>query len=147
MFFFFKQKTAYEMRISDWSSDVCSSDLNSSPAHQFYVEQIVRGTVCSKTPEAAMPRRVVATIGLFGLASSAGAGIRSLGYRANKARRPVGLADPSGPGRVLMRSAKRPKAASATARPSLCEDSQARGGKRRRLRPEYNGALAQLGER
>src|SRR3546814_3510143 len=26
--FFFKQKTAYEMRISDWSSDVCSSDLN-----------------------------------------------------------------------------------------------------------------------
>src|SRR3546814_2543842 len=27
--FFFKQKTAYEMRISDWSSDVCSSDLSS----------------------------------------------------------------------------------------------------------------------
>src|SRR3546814_9195829 len=29
LFFFFKQKTAYEMRISDWSSDVCSSDLAS----------------------------------------------------------------------------------------------------------------------
>src|SRR3546814_10116576 len=29
--FFFKQKTAYEMRISDWSSDVCSSDLKASP--------------------------------------------------------------------------------------------------------------------
>src|SRR3546814_3839068 len=29
-FFFFKQKTAYEMRISDWSSDVCSSDLVTS---------------------------------------------------------------------------------------------------------------------
>src|SRR3546814_6272897 len=29
LFFFFKQKTAYEMRISDWSSDVCSSDLSS----------------------------------------------------------------------------------------------------------------------
>src|SRR3546814_3584537 len=29
-FFFFKQKTAYEMRISDWSSDVCSSDLRSA---------------------------------------------------------------------------------------------------------------------
>src|SRR3546814_19298801 len=28
--FFFKQKTAYEMRISDWSSDVCSSDLNTT---------------------------------------------------------------------------------------------------------------------
>src|SRR3546814_4440213 len=32
-FFFFKQKTAYEMRISDWSSDVCSSDL--SILHHF----------------------------------------------------------------------------------------------------------------
>src|SRR3546814_5874715 len=31
LFFFFKQKTAYEMRISDWSSDVCSSDLVGSP--------------------------------------------------------------------------------------------------------------------
>src|SRR3546814_1925533 len=30
VFFFFKQKTAYEMRISDWSSDVCSSDLHYS---------------------------------------------------------------------------------------------------------------------
>src|SRR3546814_7979304 len=32
MFFFFKQKTAYEMRISDWSSDVCSSDLRAATA-------------------------------------------------------------------------------------------------------------------
>src|SRR3546814_2139474 len=31
LFFFFKQKTAYEMRISDWSSDVCSSDLRRLP--------------------------------------------------------------------------------------------------------------------
>src|SRR3546814_1849572 len=31
-FFFFKQKTAYEMRISDWSSDVCSSDLGAQDA-------------------------------------------------------------------------------------------------------------------
>src|SRR3546814_13801879 len=30
-FFFFKQKTAYELRISDWSSDVCSSDLHETP--------------------------------------------------------------------------------------------------------------------
>src|SRR3546814_9116823 len=34
-FFFFKQKTAYEMRISDWSSDVCSSDLLSKLAGQY----------------------------------------------------------------------------------------------------------------
>src|SRR3546814_8180524 len=33
IFFFFKQKTAYEMRISDWSSDVCSSDLGSLRRH------------------------------------------------------------------------------------------------------------------
>src|SRR3546814_5211768 len=32
LFFFFKQKTAYEMRISDWSSDVCSSDLEARAA-------------------------------------------------------------------------------------------------------------------
>src|SRR3546814_3357666 len=32
--FFFKQKTAYEMRISDWSSDVCSSDLPASDLPQ-----------------------------------------------------------------------------------------------------------------
>src|SRR3546814_8893523 len=32
LFFFFKQKTAYEMRISDWSSDVCSSDLRQRTA-------------------------------------------------------------------------------------------------------------------
>src|SRR3546814_7368677 len=31
-FFYFKQKTAYEMRISDWSSDVCSSDLGANRA-------------------------------------------------------------------------------------------------------------------
>src|SRR3546814_1339536 len=35
MFFFFKQKTAYEMRISDWSSDVCSSDLGDAEKRQY----------------------------------------------------------------------------------------------------------------
>src|SRR3546814_1935524 len=41
--FFFKQKTAYEMRISDWSSDVCSSDLLTpaiSHIHPFRQQQI-----------------------------------------------------------------------------------------------------------
>src|SRR3546814_15086221 len=42
VFFFFKQKTAYEMRISDWSSDVCSSDLTTADvAH--HVTEIVFG--------------------------------------------------------------------------------------------------------
>src|SRR3546814_6556402 len=35
LFFFFKQKTAYEMRISDWSSDVCSSDLAGALCAEF----------------------------------------------------------------------------------------------------------------
>src|SRR3546814_1083383 len=35
IFFFFKQKTAYEMRISDWSSDVCSSDLPHRQPHRY----------------------------------------------------------------------------------------------------------------
>src|SRR3546814_9649110 len=38
-FFFFKQKTAYELRISDWSSDVCSSDLT---LHIPYVKKNLR---------------------------------------------------------------------------------------------------------
>src|SRR3546814_2219695 len=51
--FFFKQKTAYEMRISDWSSDVCSSDLLGDSVHedshrfindleQWYGKEIIR---------------------------------------------------------------------------------------------------------
>src|SRR3546814_7405031 len=36
-FFFFKQKTAYEMRISDWSSDVCSSDLRTVSARSLWI--------------------------------------------------------------------------------------------------------------
>src|SRR3546814_2424708 len=35
IFFFFKQKTAYEMLISDWSSDVCSSDLDRFQRRRF----------------------------------------------------------------------------------------------------------------
>src|SRR3546814_2318313 len=37
-FFFFKQKTAYEMRISDWSSDVCSSDLEVDLGVAVFIE-------------------------------------------------------------------------------------------------------------
>src|SRR3546814_7116437 len=51
MFFFFKQKTAYEMRISDWSSDVCSSDLLAGASRQaarnkvLAVKQVLRMSV------------------------------------------------------------------------------------------------------
>src|SRR3546814_11860987 len=47
--FFCKQKTAYEMRISDWSSDVCSSDL-----HQFRFSPRVHEGLCAKNYH--MPR-------------------------------------------------------------------------------------------
>src|SRR3546814_19310599 len=50
-FFFFKQKTAYEMRISDWSSDVCSSDLADSGTVFFWAP--VTG---AKTANAIYPR-------------------------------------------------------------------------------------------
>src|SRR3546814_6743021 len=41
--FFFKQKTAYEMRISDWSSDVCSSDLQSFGANANISGSVTEG--------------------------------------------------------------------------------------------------------
>src|SRR3546814_5962963 len=45
LFFFFKQKTAYEMRISDWSSDVCSSDLPAVSLGQHLIPQPA-GQIC-----------------------------------------------------------------------------------------------------
>src|SRR3546814_13284345 len=47
LFFFVKQKTAYEMRISDWSSDVCSSDLFIVPAQRFDSELRTQARITS----------------------------------------------------------------------------------------------------
>src|SRR3546814_8117343 len=49
-FFFFKQKTAYEMRISDWSSDVCSSDLMYSMSLSKPSMQPARNPAPRETP-------------------------------------------------------------------------------------------------
>src|SRR3546814_4723918 len=46
-FFFFKQKTAYEMRISDWSSDVCSSDLADRPRRALRPENPPDSRACA----------------------------------------------------------------------------------------------------
>src|SRR3546814_7728474 len=55
LFFFFKQKTAYEMRISDWSSDVCSSDLaGNKPFVLLLVIKLLQLTALAVT-QAAMP--------------------------------------------------------------------------------------------
>src|SRR3546814_3615649 len=48
LFFFFKQKTAYEMHISDWSSDVCSSDLGVSTDRQLLFD---RADPVAESPE------------------------------------------------------------------------------------------------
>src|SRR3546814_16828083 len=49
-FFFFKQKTAYEMRISDWSSDVCSSDLMTDHARELAARLGPRGPTRADIP-------------------------------------------------------------------------------------------------
>src|SRR3546814_6094901 len=68
IFFFFKQKTAYEMRISDWSSDVCSSDLgrDASVTLNEYgdVAVTVSGTAPQNGPD--VPAAVVAAMSLGG---------------------------------------------------------------------------------
>src|SRR3546814_4051701 len=62
--FFFKQKTAYEMRISDWSSDVCSSDL-----------KIVRATNGATDLTLCVPLRVSSDYSKLSLASKFGVGV------------------------------------------------------------------------
>src|SRR3546814_5826656 len=59
LFFFFKQKTAYDMRISDWSSDVCSSDLKTGdidlpPMGPLLPENEDSGAVDKITPPQAL---------------------------------------------------------------------------------------------
>src|SRR3546814_9299675 len=48
VFFFFKQKTAYEMRISDWSSDVCSSDLVARALSGSFARRVAAEPACSR---------------------------------------------------------------------------------------------------
>src|SRR3546814_10155252 len=64
--FFFKQKTAYEMRISDWSSDVCSSDLASGATALTGVEAIADGVQAFRRPQA---RNAAATLAIMGTIS------------------------------------------------------------------------------
>src|SRR3546814_1006897 len=53
LFFFFKQKTAYEMRISDWSSDVCSSDLADLIASGLMTRLLGRASLAASAPPSA----------------------------------------------------------------------------------------------
>src|SRR3546814_21146667 len=58
--FFFKQKTAYEMRISDWSSDVCSSDLQRTDAPPPWPETITPALRLGETPFSRRTRKLLA---------------------------------------------------------------------------------------
>src|SRR3546814_13555145 len=81
LFFFFKQKTAYEMRISDWSSDVCSSDLT--------VGSLIGGAFGSPFGGAALPSigNIPVLGSLFGGGASAGAAeAAALGLRSEERR-------------------------------------------------------------
>src|SRR3546814_6757696 len=60
-FFFFKQKTAYEVRISDWSSDVCSSDLGESCIGRVKPKMPVEATL-NAYPDWKIPAEVIAII-------------------------------------------------------------------------------------
>src|SRR3546814_7668021 len=61
IFFFFEQKTAYEMRISDWSSDVCSSDLDVDVALDRRLQ--AGRTVISEIDTVLMCSEIVADVG------------------------------------------------------------------------------------
>src|SRR3546814_19806743 len=65
-FFFFKQKTAYEMRISDWSSDVCSSDLGVVGRFvEFYGPGVGALSLADRATIANMAPEYGATCGFF----------------------------------------------------------------------------------
>src|SRR3546814_9390437 len=78
---FFKQKTAYEMRISDWSSDVCSSDLAAQP----------RRRTLRESSAAARPKPTSRREGLPGSALGRGLPLRGLALNGNSCGVVVGL--------------------------------------------------------
>src|SRR3546814_13658177 len=78
--FFFKQKTVYEMRISDWSSDVCSSDL---PAQRRFETEVVEDRRAQQARELA---GIVEGVGTQG-DRVVQAGAQRLGFRRSGGRR------------------------------------------------------------
>src|SRR3546814_5304078 len=83
--FFFKQKTAYEMRISDWSSDVCSSDLEGRPhtASRCPVAPLPRCPVAPlpRCPVAPLPRCPDASAQKLDIEAYRAARLDPMGYR------------------------------------------------------------------
>src|SRR3546814_1366879 len=90
-FFFFKQKTAYEMRISDWSSDVCSSDLVKIDGPCDY-QTLIRLTVKTERRE-----RVVAGT-LFGGTRARVVQVQDIHFEAEVGRRMLFVRNRDKPG-------------------------------------------------
>src|SRR3546814_6251725 len=97
MIFFFKQKTAYEMRISDWSSDVCSSDLSKPDNSEIYVigigfsrerEKIYDEILLSQMKD--WDKEIVTLENLVKINSGGGAGITMKDYLLRSEERRVG---------------------------------------------------------
>src|SRR3546814_822867 len=105
-FFFFKQKTAYEMRISDWSSDVCSSDLSEHSNRAIRLEQLVSRVL--------VQRPAVVRIALTAVAGGAAgpvakwiegrADATAVGVRYRSTRQVIGVLEtaPGAQGRILL---------------------------------------------
>src|SRR3546814_8934272 len=99
--FFFKQKTAYEMRISDWSSDVCSSDLLNSGIHATIAGVVaaltipMRGkdddTMLEHMEHGLAPWSAYLIVPIFGFAN-AGVNISGIGVEGVLAPLPLAIA-------------------------------------------------------
>src|SRR3546814_7104299 len=96
MFFLFcMQKTAYEMRISDWSSDVCSSDLKTMRPGAVLVDVAIDHGGCFETSHAtthADPTYIVEGIVHYAVANMPGAVARTSTYALNNVTLQIGSA-------------------------------------------------------
>src|SRR3546814_8932175 len=95
--FFFKQKTAYEMRISDWSSDVCSSDLlaglEREARMQHIIDQITRTTFGKRSEKLSEDQLALAFDDLdVARAELEALGEQAAGQKKERARRESGTA-------------------------------------------------------
>src|SRR3546814_4145569 len=78
-FFFFKQKTAYEMRISDWSSDVCSSDLSAGDDILLDAANVTLAAATDPGGNAVPTLSAGGDVVVNSAAGIAGGGVRALG--------------------------------------------------------------------
>src|SRR3546814_1948565 len=89
--FFFKQKTAYEMRISDWSSDVCSSDIDLGKGLGFWNTMPTRARSCTTSIDEAYISSASSVI------SPSTRALATVSFMRFKVRRKVDLPQPDGP--------------------------------------------------